>query len=373
MPLIIDDTDPQGPIRRTGNDQITGIHYASPSEGWITTSGSDQTFGKGGAVFKAGAKSVSTLLFSGNRNGLCLLGSIDFQGIDRTGDGYAALAYACDIIASHDGGKTFGIEKAQAGSAPHGIERVLALRHFPGGTMLVGDTGYFDVTAGVPGPTTSDWTTVWAPEAVPPTPDPVPQAQCQTRFITVAPLRRTAVYVSPDAALIAYVTHNEDSEAEICVSKDGGRSFFPRALPDVPADANQFAPSGVVFASDSVGIAFFANNVYPDATYIYRTTDGGDTWSKAALPAALVSREVELNSAFFAPDGIHGWIVGYDHDASTSLILRTNDGGGTWSIPKGDLAAKSKYKLRTGFALDAHRIWVGGDRGVLLASEAGGD
>src|SRR5205085_4116682 len=99
------------------------IYFNSVDEGWVTTVGDGSSASHGGAVFKAKAKSVTSVLFSGNRDGLCQIGMIDFFGIDKTPDGFVALAQACDVIASHDGGKTFDIEKAQSAGVHHGIEK----------------------------------------------------------------------------------------------------------------------------------------------------------------------------------------------------------------------------------------------------------
>lgn len=372
--LLDDNTDPNNMVFRSGNDLVTGIYFASLDDGWVTTQGSQQTFQNGGAIFKAKQKQVSSLLFSGNRNGLCLLGTIGFQGLSKTKDGFIALGYACDVIASHDGGKTFDIQHAAAGDQ-HGIEQVLAVRTRASDTVMIADTGYVSVTQGVPGPN-AVWMDTWAPQANPPTPNPVPADQCQGGPQSGLPKEATNVYVSQDGNTMAY-TSSPNFDPQICVSTDGGKSFFPKLLPNVPMEAQDFAPSGVVFADAKTAITFWANNIYPGKQYIYRSTDAGQTWSSVAVPADVAMKAIEMRSAFFAPDGQHGWIVGYDYDASIALLLRTTDGGATWKTVSSDLAAKVSMmgggKLHTGFALDASHIWVGGDYGVLMANEAGGD
>ena len=65
------------------------------------------------------------------------------------------------MIQSHDGGKTFALEKNQM-SDQLSINAALAMRPVPqGGTVMAMDN-YVATTAGNPGPT-ADWTTVWAP------------------------------------------------------------------------------------------------------------------------------------------------------------------------------------------------------------------
>jgi hypothetical protein len=375
IPLLDDTTAAAHKVIRSDNDLVSGIYFNSIDDGWVTTRGSQGSFGDGGAVYKAKSKSLTSILFSGNRNGLCLSGSIDFQGLDKTPDGFVALAYACDVIASHDGGKTFTIARNEPGADPLGIEQVLAMRETSTGTFMFADSGYVDTAPTAPG-ANADWTTVWAPEGVPPSPNPVPAADCQVMEKNQVPAERTVAYVSPTGDLMAYVAVTADQTPIVCVSKDSGKNFLPTALPGLPDDATDFAPNGVVFTSAKAGITFWANNVYPGEAYVYYTTNAGTTWKAATLPTAK-SHSIDFYSAFFAPDGTHGWITGFNYDSTTALLWKTSDGGVTWVASGGDLAAKTANsgipKLYTGFALDANHIWVGGDYGILMANDAGGE
>src|SRR5579859_3734540 len=53
---------------------------------------------------------------------------------------------------------------------------------------------------------------------------------------------------------------------------------------------------------------------------ILRSTDAGQSWRSATLPASAT-----LTAVNFAPDAHHGWAVGHD-----ALILTTGDGGHVW-------------------------------------------
>jgi hypothetical protein len=386
--LLDDMTDPSNVLSRAGVDLVSAIYFASLDDGWVATrQGDNSDVATGGAIFKAKATSLTSILFSGNRDGTCFVsagGGIDFQGFDKSPTGLVALAYGCDVIQSTDNGKTFALEKNQA-SDQLGIEPILAMRPIPSGGTLIASDNYFDSSPTPPGPT-ADWTTIWAaPPASPTTPDPLPDKDCQETPLVSVPPVKTAVYVSPKADLLAYVAHSDDLGPIVCVSKgsvtDGGienaRNFLPRTLPGIPDDATFAAPNGVTFMSDTVGIAFWANNLYPGESYIYRTTNAGDTWKSVALPAAVAKKAIEFQSVFFAPDGLHGWIVGYNYDSSAPLVIHTADGGVTWDANQGDLTAKALAggglgKLYDGFALDASHIWVGGDSGILMQNSAGG-
>jgi photosystem II stability/assembly factor-like uncharacterized protein len=116
----------------------------------------------------------------------------------------------------------------------------------------------------------------------------------------------------------------------------------------------------VLFTSPTTGLTWWGSSTAKP--YIQRTIDAGKTWTNVALPAAVASHGLALNAAFFAPDGQHGWIVGFDHDTNHALALASTDGGATWSA----LTGLGDAQLYSGFALDATHVWIGGTDGVLL-------
>ncbi|HEU4534321.1 MAG TPA: hypothetical protein VFS00_09395, partial [Polyangiaceae bacterium] len=301
MPLVDDERNPDNTVFHSGNDMVTGIFFASLDEGFVATTGANQTSGDGGAIFRAKQKQVTDVAIGGDGLVKCLLGDLNFIGIDKTSKGYVARAHACDIISSEDGGQTFGVKLAGVGE-PFGIEHALAYRETPAGTMIIRNTGVVSVTPGPAGPN-AVWDDIWAPTGVPPTPNPVPDDQCQAGPSSqFNPKISDVVYASPDGQFIAYGASPND-DPQICISTDGGKSFFPKVLPGVSEDVLFAAPTGVKFATPQVGVTWYANNIYPDATYIYRTTDGGNTWAKVDLPADIAGKDLELNGGFFAPDG----------------------------------------------------------------------
>ena len=120
-----------------------------------------------------------------------------------------------------------------------------------------------------------------------------------------------------------------------------------------------------MFASATTAITWQASQSTGGNAYIQRSTDGGMTWTSVALPSEIASHSIALPGGFFAPDGMHGWLVGYDHDSSGALLLTTSDGGATWATESVD----SEHKLYSGFALDATHVWIGGEAGTLLARQ----
>jgi photosystem II stability/assembly factor-like uncharacterized protein len=110
---------------------------------------------------------------------------------------------------------------------------------------------------------------------------------------------------------------------------------------------------------------------------IFHTSDRGTTWERQERGVPVVRtlpkgeprrREVlpELEtepdrltvSAIRFADAQHGWATGYYADVAESVVLRTENGGATWStdhVQPGEL-------LRSLFVLDRGHAWAAGDR-----------
>jgi len=113
---------------------------------------------------------------------------------------------------------------------------------------------------------------------------------------------------------------------------------------------------------------------------IVATRDGGSTWTlkNTGLADAHSAPKLEripragridvidagdrtpgltLRSVRFV-DRNRGWIVGYYAGLGRSLILRTEDGGGTWTVDA-DIAGEELHAL---FVQDGERLWTVGAR-----------
>lgn len=365
VPLLDDTTMPDRTTFRAGIDRVSGIYYSSRDKG-VIVSQAGGTSARGGAVFLANGTKATSIAFSGDDTGLRLRGPIDFTGIQPTATGYVAMAYASDVIASHDGGATFKIERnGQIDSS--GIERVLGFSQSETGTTIVRGSGVVMTAPSAPG-ASAVFTDVWAPNATEPIPAELLPGECEGGpFGSGQPSTRYNTYVSADRQLLAYASNLSQDAPQICISRDGGRSFYAHVL-DVPSGTESRVPSGVLFTSATTGIAWYGGT--NSGAYIRRTTDGGEHWSTVALPSELGAADVELPVGFFAPDGQHGWLAGYSHGGSGyAVALATADGGATWTLVPGvgDAVARFKGgKLYAGFALDAEHIWLGGDNGLVM-------
>ncbi|MCA1613090.1 MAG: hypothetical protein LC800_02815 [Acidobacteria bacterium] len=141
---------------------------------------------------------------------------------------------------------------------------------------------------------------------------------------------------------------------------DGGADWKVRArlTPDTLRD--------VFFTDASNGWLVCERSVYALAraeeprSYLMRTTDGGETWSRVALTADDAG--VLLSRVVFA-DAERGWAFG-----EMGALYSTRDGGATWQRQR---APTQRLLLGASF-LDASRGWLVGAAGTVLRTEDGG-
>src|SRR3954469_18270881 len=109
------------------------------------------------------------------------------------------------------------------------------------------------------------------------------------------------------------------SDGTVVQTGNAGASFSGRqAVPGTAAThptTTPTTPTDVFFTDATTGFAL-ANG--PDGGSLYRTTDGGNTWTRKATDPH------PLNSVFFA-----GATTGYSVGAANT-VLKTDDGGETW-------------------------------------------
>jgi photosystem II stability/assembly factor-like uncharacterized protein len=366
-----------GALQRGSNDIVTAIRFDSLDRGWLATMGFAETAIEGGAIYNARAGAVTGLALSGR--GLDDGQNVGFRDIQPTPRGlWVGTSQADLFVSSSDHGMTF----TAAPSGLASIDRVLwGSVDASDRWWIVASAGVLWSTTGTPS-ATSSWDPVWAPERTPTIPDPIPDGACD-----LGPRPENGElpyrygYVSPDGQRQLYLMRIRPPR--VCLSEDAGRSFYPVVLPSPPEggagpDGNGLGPYGIVFTDAMHGWIYYGNDLQDDSAYVYRTTDGGHTWSLGALPTALLApgARVALTNLFFAPDAMHGWVVGYSSNDTNPLLLRTDDGGAHWSdistSVRGAPGVHSPQKLYSGFALDATHIWLGGDQGLVLYNDHGG-
>ncbi|HEX6533624.1 MAG TPA: hypothetical protein VF041_03450 [Gemmatimonadaceae bacterium] len=118
-------------------------------------------------------------------------------------------------------------------------------------------------------------------------------------------------------------------------TRDGGEHWDripPASLPTALPGEGGFAASGTCVATAGSGTAWIGTG-NTSAARVLRTTDGGTTWSVVAVPVVSGTAAGIASVAF--RDSLHGLALGGDigkPDARGDYVARTEDGGRTWSI-----------------------------------------
>jgi photosystem II stability/assembly factor-like uncharacterized protein len=99
---------------------------------------------------------------------------------------------------------------------------------------------------------------------------------------------------------------------------------------------------------------------------VWRTTNGGQTWSRVKVPASASG----YNDVVFA-DANHGWAVGGPYGSGSSII-RTTNGGATWTrqLVASDL---DPVPLNVLSFVSPTRGWAAGAYGDILLTTTGGN
>jgi photosystem II stability/assembly factor-like uncharacterized protein len=134
-------------------------------------------------------------------------------------------------------------------------------------------------------------------------------------------------------------------KALLKVSRDGGNTFRDVRLPT--ADRKLRA---VAFADNDTGI------VAGERGLILRTSDGGRTWTQ--LPAVT---EENLREAVF--QGAHAWIAGHG-----GVILHSADHGQTWNRQN----SSTTFPLESIHFANERHGWAAGWNGIILRTQNGG-
>ena len=155
------------------------------------------------------------------------------------------------------------------------------------------------------------------PADLPPTPDPD----------TPAPLQINAPILESPALVQIHFLNELDgwgvTEAQIIRTNDGGLTWY------------NVTPPEVIEAGYSVGIFTLNNNQvwiqkpdfdnYPNSGFLYRTSDGGMTWTKFSVPFS--------GAHVIFLDNSNGWALadlGAGAGSNAVAIYQTTDGGEIW-------------------------------------------
>ena len=143
------------------------------------------------------------------------------------------------------------------------------------------------------------------------------------------------------------------SRPTLMVSRDGGASWQPTALPGVPPSSGggNFLMTPPFFTTPDTGFVAYQEYLVGSRTMFFDTTDGGRTWRRASV----------LNDAGLAPiefAGATNWFV-----PARNTLWHTTNGGSRWvNVPTAG--------LRTDGAIE----WLGvGPQGMVAAVQFEGE
>ena len=127
-----------------------------------------------------------------------------------------------------------------------------------------------------------------------------------------------------------------DGHFAIFSTSDGGVTWQPQSGPVALDKEGAFAASNSCLIVRGKHEAWFGTGG-PGAARVFHSTDGGRSWSVATTPIRNDSASAGIFSLAFR-DSRHGIAVGGDYNKpneSTQNIAVTDDGGKTWTTPKG--------------------------------------
>ncbi len=139
---------------------------------------------------------------------------------------------------------------------------------------------------------------------------------------------------------------NGSDELRVLQTGDGGVTWTQKVLVK-----DQWAfPRDLCFVDAQNGWALAGYYTY----WLYRTTDGGATWTQVGTPAGCG----QVWSVFFVST-THGWMATEDTSANDTVLWRTTDGGATWAAAATGVAGYSNGMRSLDFT-DANHGWAAG-------------
>ena len=144
-------------------------------------------------------------------------------------------------------------------------------------------------------------------------------------------------------------------------TRDGGEHWEARRRP------TEDALKDVFFTDEQTGWVVCERSIYmpmrkdESVSYLLKTTDGGETWSRVEVTRGE-DVDLKLARVTFA-DAEHGWVLG-----EMGALFATADGGATWTRQR----VPDRHLLLGASFLDARTGWIVGAGASLLYTSDGG-
>jgi photosystem II stability/assembly factor-like uncharacterized protein len=129
---------------------------------------------------------------------------------------------------------------------------------------------------------------------------------------------------TPVSLTKAYMAGDESGYAALFYTNDAGSSWN-QVTTNVPTPTEGHF-NNVVFANTNVGYAFgYRNDVWPNTVLVYKTTNGGNSWSDAS-PGIVIDFDGYVSRGTASADN-NVWICG---SRTGGWVLHSADAGSTW-------------------------------------------
>lgn len=157
--------------------------------------------------------------------------------------------------------------------------------------------------------------------------------------------------------------HNESDgwlltdDGKIIITKDGGNNWVEKSI-------SSLALYDSYRINQNLGWIVGGEQIYGQTAEVYKTTDGGNSFSKLNAPSTN-----ELISAFFK-DSLNGWVgtANNNWDNNNSQFYRTRDGGHSWELVFENIGSRGFPSIQF---VDSLNGWTVGFRKVYRTTNGG--
>lgn len=161
-----------------------------------------------------------------------------------------------------------------------------------------------------------------------------------------------------------------DGHFAILTTANGGKHWNRQQTPPALPGEGAFAASGSCLVVRGKSEAWFGTGG-PQAARVFRSQDGGQSWTVASTPVRSDSASAGIFSLAFS-DGQHGMAVGGDYNKPKDKwrnLASTSDGGSTWDEPAG--VPPDGFRSALAYLRGLH-MWIAvGTSGSDVSTDAG--